>query len=104
MSSIKINNINNPDSIQSIGRNDVKQTAKSDNQAVESKGLAENDKVKLSSVAQETGKLIDQLKELPDVRQDRVAELKQQISSGSFQPTGTEIAEAILKDEKIVNG
>lgn len=99
MSSIKINNINNSDSIHSIGRSDVKQPGKSDSQAVENKGVVENDKVNLSSVALETGKMVDQLKVLPDVRQEKVDELRQSISAGTFNPSSTAIAEGILKDE-----
>jgi negative regulator of flagellin synthesis FlgM len=97
--SIKINNINNSDAISSIERGDVRRTGKTDAQPIEAKPTAESDKVNISSVALETGKLVERLKELPDVRQDRVEELQQQIASGNFQPSNTVIADAILADE-----
>lgn len=99
MSSIKINNINDSEAIHSIARSDVRRTGKKDTQPIENKGVVESDKVDISTVALETGKLVDRMKELPDVRQDRVEELQQQIASGSFQPTSIAIADAILKDE-----
>ena len=104
MSSIKINKALDSDAIRSVGRSDVRKTSKNDSQTVENKGVLESDKVNISSVALETGKLVDQVKELPDVRLDRVDELKQKISSGNFKPSSNEIADAILKDERVVNG
>lgn len=102
--SIKINKPHDSEAIHSVGRSDVKRAGKNETQAIENKSVVESDKVNLSSVALETGKLIDSLKELPDVRQDRVEKLQQQISSGNFQPSSEAIADAILKDETIVNG
>ena len=102
--SIKINKTHDSNAIHSIGRSDVKRAGKSDAQPIETKSAVESDKVNLSSVAVETGKLVEQIKEFPDVRQDRVDEVRQQISTGNFQPSNTEIADAILKDENNVNG
>jgi negative regulator of flagellin synthesis FlgM len=100
MSSIKINNLNDAGAINSVGRGDIKRARKSDGeQSVENKGLVESDSVNLSNTAMETGKLVDQLKELPDVRQEKVSEVKNKFSTGSFQPSSGEIADAILKDE-----
>lgn len=104
MSSIKINKALDSDAIRSVGRSEVGKAGKKDSQTVENKGVFESDKVDISSVALETGKLVDQVKELPDVRLDRVDEVKQKISSGNFKYAGSEIADAILKDEKVVNG
>lgn len=99
MSSIKINKTFDSDAISSIGRSDVKRTAKNDTQSIENKGVADSDKVNISNTAQATGKLVDQIKQFPDVRQDRVSEVRQKMSAGSFQPSANEIADAILKDE-----
>ena len=97
---MKINNLNDSGAISSVGRGDVKRTRKSDGDiSVENKGSVESDSVNLSNAALETGKLVDQLNELPDVRQEKVSEVKQKISTGSFQPSSGEIADAILKDE-----
>ena len=59
------------------------------------------DTLKLSSRASEVGRLVDQLKDLPDtVRQQKVDFLRAQIASGDYDPTGEQIADAILKDER----
>jgi flagellar biosynthesis anti-sigma factor FlgM len=60
----------------------------------------DKDKVELSGKGAEFGKLIDQVKQLPDVRQDRVNEIKQKIAAGNYQPSAEDIADAILKDEQ----
>ena len=102
--SIKINKTHDSDAIHSVGRNNVKRADKKETQSIENKGVVESDKVNLSNVALETGKLVEQIKELPNIRQDRVDELQQQITAGNFQPSSENIADAILKDETIVNG
>lgn len=97
---MKINNLNDAGAINSVGRSDVKRTRKNEEgQSVENKGSVESDSVNFSNTAMETGKLVDKLNELPDVRQEKVSEVKEKISSGSFQPSSGEIADAILKDE-----
>lgn len=98
--SIKINKAHDSDAIRSIGRNDVKRAGKNETQPIENKGVVESDTVSISGVASETGKLVEQIKEFPDIRQDRVSEVRQQISAGNFQPSNEEIADAILKDEQ----
>jgi flagellar biosynthesis anti-sigma factor FlgM len=60
---------------------------------------AGEDRVDLSGRAAEVGKLVAHVKELPDVRQEKVANVRAQVASGHFDPTGTEIADAIIKDE-----
>lgn len=75
---------------------------KSDNStsAIPAKPTAGEDKLDLSNRASQVGKLVDQLKDLPDVRQEKVDALRGQIISGDYDPTGEQIADAILKDER----
>ncbi|MEB3285197.1 MAG: flagellar biosynthesis anti-sigma factor FlgM [Candidatus Sericytochromatia bacterium] len=56
-----------------------------------------SDAVSVSSQGQEIGKALQALAGLPDVRADRVAALKAQIQSGTYQVSGREIAESMLK-------
>lgn len=57
------------------------------------------DRLQFSDRAAEVGKLVDEIKTLPDVRQDRVDELREKIRTGEFQPAGKDIAEALIRDE-----
>ena len=58
------------------------------------------DQIKVSEKAAEFSTLVGKVKEMPDVRADRVEDLRAQLAAGSFRPSGDEIADAILKDEK----
>jgi negative regulator of flagellin synthesis FlgM len=53
-----------------------------------------------SSRAEVVGKSLEKIAELPDVRQERVAALKALIDGGSYRPSGEDIANAIIRDEK----
>ena len=65
----------------------------------EIKASPEKDKIEFSRKSAEVGKLVDQIKQLPDVRHGRVNELKQKIAAGEYDPSAEDIADAILKDE-----
>lgn len=101
MTNININKINDLDSIRLNRQNDLYQVGKSNAPAVENKGKIGEDKLELSQKASEFGKLVDQVKQFPDVRDAKVNELKLQIAAGEYNPSGEEIAAAILKDEII---
>jgi flagellar biosynthesis anti-sigma factor FlgM len=58
-----------------------------------------SDHVNLSDRGATIRRLIDQSAQLPDVRQDRVDSVSNQIESGSYKPSATDIAEAIIKDQ-----
>ena len=58
-----------------------------------------SDRVDFSNQASKVGELVDQIKELPDVRSEKVNALKEQISSGNYNPSSEDIANAILKQE-----
>ena len=55
------------------------------------------DRVKLSTQAEEAQRIMKQLKEMPDVRGERVAALSQAIKEGSYNVSGEDIAEKILQ-------
>lgn len=60
------------------------------------KGAAE---VSMSTAGQEIGKALQVLSGLPDVRADRVAELKARIESGNYQVSGQDVARSILASQ-----
>ncbi len=101
MGKINIDKTGGYNQIRAERQSEVKKTGRETAQPVENKLAADADKLNLSSRASEVGKLVGQLKDLPDVRQEKVSSLREQIQAGSYQPSGEEIADAILKDEKL---
>lgn len=99
MNKINIDKVSDLDAIRAARQTDVYQVSKQNTQKAESTVPVAEDKVDFSSRAAEVGKLVDQVKQFPDVRQDLVSELRVQVSAGEYHPTNEEIATAILKDE-----
>lgn len=62
-------------------------------------GKAANDRVDLSGRAAEVGKLVTQIKELPEVRADKVESVRATVASGEFDPAAGDVADAIIRDE-----
>lgn len=56
-----------------------------------------NDEVKLSREAQEVMSLKDKVAQAPEVRRERIEELRRQIEAGTYRPSGREIAAKMLK-------
>jgi negative regulator of flagellin synthesis FlgM len=98
---VKINNsnIHGNDAIKA-SKNSSAGKADSKSVSTSEKAALGGDTVEFSSKGAEVGKLVDQMKQFPDVRQDRVEELKQKIEAGEYAPASKDIADAILKDEK----
>ncbi len=44
-----------------------------------------NDELQISSAAQEAAQLVDQVKQMPDIRQDRVDAIRAQIAAGTYE-------------------
>ena len=66
---------------------------------------SQGDQVTLSEAAKEIGKLSAEAMKLPDVRTDKVEELKNAINSGTYNVKGDAVAGKILKDtivEKLI--
>jgi len=101
MRKIDIDNVNNADLMRVGRQGDVKKSADAKDPAVESKNAVSEDKLNISERASEVGKLVDQIKELPDVREEKVKSLRDQVEAGTYKPSSESIADAILKDEKI---
>ena len=57
------------------------------------------DTVFISGRAETLAKLATLIAGLPDIRQERVSSLQQQISSGSFHPSASDIASSLIQDE-----
>ena len=77
---------------QVTGKDKVKQPANSGIQA---------DTFEISSKAKEMRLYREKLAELPVVREDLVADLKQRIQAGSYEPSGDKIAAAIIGERSL---
>lgn len=84
-------------SIQNILKSYNKNIKKSDE--VEKSGF-KSDKVEISSSAREFQLAMQALKDIPEVRSEKVKELKEEINSGTYKPDAEKIAEHILKGIK----
>lgn len=101
MVKINIDNLHGKDAISGVKHDRAEKTGGTKSiPAPGSKAALEKDKIELSGKSAEVGKLVDQVKQLPDVRQERVVELKQKIASGDYDPSSEDIADAIIKDEQ----
>jgi negative regulator of flagellin synthesis FlgM len=98
MGKINIDKVNGFSPIRSERQIDVKRSNDPGHPVGKAKEIAE-DRLDLSVRASEVGNLVETLKEMPDVRQDKVDRLRKQIASGSYDPSADEIAEAIIRDE-----
>ena len=67
------------------------------------KQQAKTDTVVLSDAAQRIQEARKQLDALPDVREDKVAQLKQQIENGTYEIDAEKIADKMLKDSLLNN-
>ena len=72
---------------------------KSGGTAVGKNTLLAADAIKVSAHAGNIGKLVEAVKELPEVRAAKVAALREKIAAGTYQPSGESIAVAILKED-----
>ncbi len=69
---------------------------KQQNKNVESDKKA--DKVKISKEAKNIKKMQKALKEQPEIRQEKVDKIKQQVSNGTYKVNPEKIAEKIISD------
>lgn len=59
---------------------------------------SQDDQVSLSGTAKEIGRLQTAVSKLPDIRADRVEELKNAINSGTYNVKGDAVAGKLLKN------
>lgn len=58
--------------------------------------VQKNDEVILSSQAQGFGQILNSIKNLPDVREDKVQEISQRIAAGTYQTDSRDIADKMI--------
>ena len=84
-----------------VGGVNFQKPEKSKDKASEGKtaeAAAKDDQITLSGAAKEIGRLQAEVSKLPDVRTDRVEELKSAINSGTYNVKGDAVAGKLLKN------
>jgi negative regulator of flagellin synthesis FlgM len=65
--------------------------------AAETGAVSGASEVSVSAQGLELGKALQALGSVPDVRADRVAELKERIANGTYHVSGREVAQSMLR-------
>lgn len=102
MSGIKMNKMGDFEHLRAARGAEAKRAETTSLHAGEAKQKEQvkEDKIEVSGKAATVKKLVEKVENLPDVRQERVNELKDRIAAGTYNPSSKDIADAILKDEK----
>ena len=66
--------------------------------AVPQKPVSQEDKVVLSETAKQMNKVKEQLDAIPDIREEKVAEIKNQVDNGTYKIDGKKIAFNMLRE------
>lgn len=98
---INIDNVSGFNQVRAAGQSEVKKSSNEPVKIPEVQKTGSEDKLEFSNRGTEVGKLVEEVKNTADTRQEKIDALKQQISTGGYNPSSDAIAEAILKDEKI---
>ncbi|NNE97785.1 MAG: flagellar biosynthesis anti-sigma factor FlgM [Pyrinomonadaceae bacterium] len=96
MSKININKTNDIGATRPTDRNPVKDP-KNDAARVEKTADPTKDQISFSGRSAEVGKLVDQIKNLPDERKGLVHQFKTEILANQYKPSSTDIADAIIE-------
>lgn len=59
---------------------------------------AKADTVELSDMGKRVQEAHNQLENIPDIREDKVAQLREQIENGTYEPDAEKVAEKMLSD------
>jgi len=90
---MKISNQMNVQNVQNVLKTYGKQVKKSE--SVDKSAFA-NDKVEISSEAREIQIARKALSDVPEVRSEKVNELKSQIASGNYKPSASDIVDKLF--------
>lgn len=100
MSKINIDKTSDFEAVRAARQSNIQSAGKNKIEPGGAKTETGADKLELSERATEVGKMIDRVKQMPDVREAKVSTLREQIAAGEFNPSGELIADAVLKDEQ----
>lgn len=99
MDKINFNGANSLDQLRFKKNIDNERNVNESREKAVSNPLAVNDQVNVSDRASSVQQMVDKISSIPDVRQERVNALRQQVQAGSYNPSSNKIAEAILRED-----
>ena len=87
-------NINNFENVKDVQKKEEVKKQQSPKQS----GINEqkDDTINISNEAYATSKRLEQLKTMPDVREEKVSALKSEINNGTYNVTGKDVAEKVV--------
>jgi negative regulator of flagellin synthesis FlgM len=101
MNRIDLNQLNQAETARVTRSNEANRTNQAEKtQSPTSNTESESDRITVSGRAETVERLAARANELPDVRQDKVEAMRERIQSGTYKPSASDIAGAILKDER----
>lgn len=93
---MKINNSANIQRMMNVYNNQNVKTQKASSGAK----IAKKDELKLSNVAQDFQTVLNAAKEVPEIRQEKVNEIKSQIETGKYKLDAKQIAEKMMSNAR----
>lgn len=69
--------------------------------AINKNTKTQGDSLEISSQALEINKYRSQFKNLPEIREEKVQDIKQHLKNGTYKPSAEKIAEGILKERHL---
>lgn len=102
----QLSSISNAEQTRDASRVNANRTASADSSSplVAAKSTPKPDTVYISAQAETMAQLVARVKQLPDIRQERVDSLRAMATSGGFHHSADDLADAILRDEKGFSG
>jgi flagellar biosynthesis anti-sigma factor FlgM len=102
MGPIKLNNTGELESRRAAVRTESERVgdANATPQKVITNSPKTTDSISVSERATALGELAAKAEQLPDIRQERIEQLRTLVQSGDYHPAAADIADAMLKDEK----
>lgn len=102
MNTVKLNGTNHADTARTHRNVESGQVTGADSasRSADTGSSSVSDSVRVSDRAATVGRLVKRTAELPDIRRERVESLQELVQSGSYEPAASDIADAILQDEK----
>jgi len=94
---MKINNNNISKMLSAYNKQNLNTTKTKEN---ESTRLKRKDEINISDEAKEIQSLMKKLKDMPEVRQEKINEIKEKINSGNYEIDPEKIAEKMLLRNK----
>lgn len=99
MDKVNFNGANSLDQLRFKKNIDSERNINENREKAVNNPLAVSDQINVSDRASSIQQMVDKISSIPDVRQDRINALRQQIQTGSYNPSSNKIADAILRED-----